>query len=70
MYKTVRESFMHSRTRPDRVFEWIDTLEMKGYDGLETRLEFMTANRGNSGVRGNERYINADYDAYKKGLKK
>lgn len=70
MYKTVRQSFDLSHARPARVFEWIDTLEVKGYDGLETRLEFITGNRGNSGVRGNERYINADYDAYKKGLKK
>ena len=70
MYETVMQSSALSYARPARVFEWIDTLEMKGYDGLETRLEFMTANRGNSGVRGNERYINADYDAYKKGLKK
>ena len=70
MYDTIMQSASLSHDRPARVFEWIDTLEMKGYDGLETRLEFMTANRGNSGVRGNERYINADYDAYKKGLKK
>ena len=70
MYETVMQSASLPHARPARVFEWIDTLEMKGYDGLETRLEFMTANRGNSGVRGNERYINADYDAYKKGLKK
>lgn len=70
MYKAVMQASLLPHARPVRVFEWIDTLEVKGYDGLETRLEFMTSNRGNSGVTGNERYINADYDAYKKGLKK
>ena len=70
MYKAIRRSLSPTLYRWADILEWVDRLEVKGYDGLETRLEFLIKNRGRNSIEGNERYINADYDAYKKGLKK